>query len=66
MEYRNVGAHVEDLDSGVTVGVGETVELDSDQVKQPMANRLIEEGVFVSTTEEKGKSASSKKEGGNK
>lgn len=49
MEYRNVGAHVEDLDNGIVVGVGETIELNDEQLEAPHNQRLVDEGVFIST-----------------
>ena len=53
MEYRNVGAHAEDLDDGRVVGVGEAVELSKDDLKSLHNKRLIDEEVFVKTGTEK-------------
>lgn len=64
MEYRNVGAHVEDLASGATVGVGETVDLTKEDLKESHNQRLVDEGVLISTESKEKTSASAKKEGG--
>lgn len=51
-EYKNVGAHAEDLEGGRVVGVGEMVELTKEQLRDPHNERLVAEGILIPTTNE--------------
>ena len=57
MEYRNVGTHPVDLDDGRSVGYGEFIDLDDEQVREPLAEELLATGVLVPTDEKGEKEA---------
>jgi hypothetical protein len=46
-EHRWVGTHVQDLADGRMLAIGEFVELDDEDLKDPHNARLIEEGLLV-------------------
>jgi hypothetical protein len=48
-KYINVSNHIEDLDSGLTLAPGENVDLDDEDIKQPIASRLLDEGKLIGT-----------------
>lgn len=54
MEYKLVGStHPEDLADGRVIGVGETVELSDEDLSDPHNQRLLEEGLLISTEQPK-------------
>lgn len=52
MQYRNVGDHAENTDGGQTVDVGGFVDLDEDQVREPLNEDLIARGVFLAVDDQ--------------
>jgi len=48
-EYKNVGAHAEELTGGRVVGLGEVVDLSAEDVKDEHNKRLIDEGILIET-----------------
>ena len=61
--FRNVGEHPESLADGGSIGVGEFVDLSSEQQKDRRVAEMIEVGTLVkvppATTKEKGKEGNS-------
>lgn len=51
--YRFVGGHVDDLDDGRILEPGGTYKLTADQLEHPHNQRLLEEGLLLSTKPDK-------------
>ena len=61
-EYKHLGEHADELANGRPVGPGEILSLTAEEEKDPHNESLIERGILVSTTPDKG--SAKKKEGG--
>jgi len=49
-EFRNISDHPDDLEDGRVIGVGETFELDDEQMKSEFNKDKISRGVFLDIT----------------